>query len=202
MPSQSDAVAPHQNLPSRDVEVRRLVERAAAVRDPVGDQRDHLVDAPRRVAEHRLHARRIAQQRRRRLRSRRIAARCPSASRTAPPASATRHRGPARHVEHQRRRAARAERPERDRVRVALPDHVDVAHAEVDRFSRAHPVGDVPQHAVAQIDGIVEPQDRHRRAVRSGRRTRAPAPARVPTARTRPPARWGRSPRAPPSRWT
>jgi hypothetical protein len=51
------------------------------------------------------------------------------------------------------------------RVGVALPDHVDVAHREVDRLAVAHLAADVVQHAVAHVDRVVQPEQAARRAV-------------------------------------
>ena len=122
--SASDA----QNFPSRDLEVRRLVERAAALLDPLGDPLDHLLDAHVGRPEQRLHARRVAQQRRRRF--------APVEARLDAPAlpellgePAHRHRGPPVTLSTSGGELQRAERPERDRVRVALPDHVHPSHA-------------------------------------------------------------------------
>ena len=44
----------------------------------------------------------------------------------------------------------------RKRVGITLPDHVDVAHRHIDNSARADFPGDVVQHAVAQIDRIIE----------------------------------------------
>ena len=59
------------------------------------------------------------------------------------------------------------EAAQRHRVRVALPDHVDVAHGHVDRLAVAHLAGDVVEHAVAQVDRVVQPEDSARRAAPS-----------------------------------
>ena len=52
-----------------------------------------------------------------------------------------------------------AQAAQRDRVGVPLPDHVDLAHRDVDRLAVAHLARDVVEHAVAQVDRIVEPVD-------------------------------------------
>ena len=56
------------------------------------------------------------------------------------------------------------ERGERERVRVALPDDVDVPHGQVDRLTACDAQREVDQHAVAEIDRVVEAHDRDRRA--------------------------------------
>ena len=50
-------------------------------------------------------------------------------------------------------------------VGIALPDHVDMAHAEVDRLAVAHLAADVVQHAIAHVDRVVQPEQPARRAV-------------------------------------
>src|SRR5215203_223444 len=50
---------------------------------------------------------------------------------------------------------------------VALPDHVDVAHRDVDLVAVPHLAGDVVEHAVAHVDGVVEPEEPPRRAVQA-----------------------------------
>ena len=58
------------------------------------------------------------------------------------------------------------QQPDRHRVRVALPDHVHVAHRDMHRLAIAHAPRDVHEHAVAQVYGVVEPHDRHAGAMR------------------------------------
>ena len=63
-----------------------------------------------------------------------------------------------------RRRGVR-QAAQRDRVGVALPDDVDMAHGEVDRLAVAHLAADVVQHAVAHVDGVVQAEQAAGRAV-------------------------------------
>src|ERR1043166_1449353 len=65
---------------------------------------------------------------------------------------------------------------ERDGVRVPLPDDVDPTHRDVHLPAGAHPIRDVAQHAVPRLDGVVEPEDRHRRPVPPGEELQHPLP--------------------------
>src|SRR6185369_6677751 len=56
----------------------------------------------------------------------------------------------------------------RQRSGIALPDHVDMAHRHVDLHAVTHLGADVVQHAVAHVDGVVEPEDAARRAMQAG----------------------------------
>src|SRR2546429_698769 len=60
------------------------------------------------------------------------------------------------HVQGGYRRRAMAEQPERLLVGLALPDDVDVSHADVDRLAGEHLCRDVVQHPVAHVDGIFQ----------------------------------------------
>src|SRR3712207_7542457 len=52
-----------------------------------------------------------------------------------------------------------------DPVRVGLPDDVHVPHAQVNGLAPQHLEREVREHAVAQIDGVVEANDGDARAV-------------------------------------
>ena len=74
-----------------------------------------------------------------------------------------------RDVHDEWRRARVREAAQRPVVRVALPDDVDVPHAQIDRLLSQHARRDVHEHAVAEIDGVVEAHDRHASATSRGR---------------------------------
>ena len=60
------------------------------------------------------------------------------------------------------------EAAQRTGIRVALPDDVDVAHGDVDRDAVANLQRDIRQHAVAQIDRVVETEQPARCAQLAG----------------------------------
>ena len=67
-------------------------------------------------------------------------------------------------VDDERRRGGMAQRLQRHGVGVALPDDVDGAHRQVDRLARQNLPGQIDEHAVAQLAGVVQPHDRQPRA--------------------------------------
>ena len=67
-------------------------------------------------------------------------------------------------VDDERRRGGVGQRLERHGVGVALPDDVDRAHRQVDRFAGQNLPGQIDEHAVAQLAGVVQPHDRQPRA--------------------------------------
>src|SRR5689334_5181070 len=64
-----------------------------------------------------------------------------------------------RDVHHERRGRCPYETLDRQSIRVTLPDHVHVSHGEWHRHTAAHLQREVRQHTVAEIDGVVEPND-------------------------------------------
>ena len=52
---------------------------------------------------------------------------------------------------------------QRLRGRIALPDEIDMAEADVDRLALQHLAGDIVQHAVAHVDRVVEAEQPSRR---------------------------------------
>ena len=70
----------------------------------------------------------------------------------------------ARDVDGRGRRGGVRQAAQRHGVGIALPDHVDVAHGEIDGLAVAHLGGDVVQHAIAHVDGVVEPHEAAGRA--------------------------------------
>src|SRR5437879_791789 len=70
-----------------------------------------------------------------------------------------------RYVQDSGRRFAVTQRPERVRVRVALPDHVESGDCELDGFAGMHFACDIDEHAVAKVDRIVEAEQKTSEAV-------------------------------------
>ena len=64
-----------------------------------------------------------------------------------------------RHVEDGGRRGAQLEASQRVTVRVPLPDRIEEPHRQIDGLAGEHLARDVHERAVAQIDGVVEPED-------------------------------------------
>ncbi len=60
------------------------------------------------------------------------------------------------------------ERAERHLVGVRLPDHVDVAHRQVDGHAGQQALRQVHEDPVSHLDGVVEPQNRDACAARAG----------------------------------
>ena len=88
-------------------------------------------------------------------------------------------------VERRGRRGAMAQRAQRLRIGVALPDHVDMAHGHVDRLAGLDLARDVVQHAVAHVDRVVEPDQAARACRACARNARTCARARRRNWRTR-----------------
>src|SRR5438105_9232341 len=61
-------------------------------------------------------------------------------------------------IDRRGRRIAMRQTTQRLCGRVALPDEIDVAEADVDRLALEDLAGDVVQHAVAHVDRVVEPE--------------------------------------------
>src|SRR4051794_37007798 len=59
-------------------------------------------------------------------------------------------------IDRRSRRLAMRQAAQRLRGSVALPDEIDMAEADIDRFALQHLAGDVVQHAVAHVDRVVE----------------------------------------------
>src|SRR6185312_994385 len=55
------------------------------------------------------------------------------------------------------RRRTKAEGAQTNRIRVTLPDHIDKAHPEINGAAFKHSGADIEKHAIAQIDGVIEP---------------------------------------------
>ena len=53
-------------------------------------------------------------------------------------------------------------------IGIALPDHVDPAHAQVDGTPGINRARDIQQNTVTQIDGVDQTEDRHLRAPAMG----------------------------------
>ena len=66
---------------------------------------------------------------------------------------------------------------QRNSARVALPDHIDVPHAQVDRFALPNLGGDVVQDAVAHVDCVVQSDDAAWRTKAAPKNVRACAAA-------------------------
>ena len=86
------------------------------------------------------------------------------------------------------RRRAQLEAAQRVAVRVALPDRVEEADGQVDRLAGEDLARDVDERAVAQVDGVVEPEDQRAQCPARATRTRRRARGRGRTARIRRPA--------------
>ena len=61
-------------------------------------------------------------------------------------------------IDRRSRRVAMRQAAQRHRIGIALPDHVDVAHAHVNWPPLEDFLADVQQDAIAQVDGIVQPE--------------------------------------------
>jgi len=152
-----------------DFEMGRFAERGTARLEPFGLPADHPVERDGGIAEGSGHLRRVIE----------IAA-----ARSGPGPGvadlfshifaelfgdrAERGGFGAGDVEHRRRGVGEFERAQRDIVGIALPDHVEVADAVGDRLVVPDLGRDVMQHAVAQIDRIVEAEEQHAGAERLG----------------------------------
>src|SRR5258708_22222172 len=55
-------------------------------------------------------------------------------------------------------RLAMCEAAQRLRRRIALPDEIDMAEADIDRLALKYLGRDVVQHAVAHVDRVVQPE--------------------------------------------
>ena len=82
-----------------------------------------------------------------------------------------------RKVKRQRRRGDVVEAAQGHGVRVALPEGVEPAHAEIHRRAREHLPGEVHEHAVAQVACVVQPDQRHPRAQRPAEMLKYPLAA-------------------------
>src|SRR5205814_9131786 len=73
-----------------------------------------------------------------------------------------------RDVDHERRRRRARQTLDGNTIRVALPDDVHVAHRQRNRLTAPNANGDVDEHAIAQIDGVIEPNTSDARTVAVG----------------------------------
>ena len=166
----SSGARAHQKEPSRTSKPVGLRERRHAAREPVGLPGDER--APSGTGGRPEQARARGSRRS----SSAVGASWPTIVAVVPRRSregVRRARGPRSspgpvHVERLGRRRAVRAGSAAHRVGVALPDHVGVAHRHVDRLAVAHLARDVVQHAVAQVDRVVEAEDQARRAARLG----------------------------------
>src|SRR3954447_25199434 len=146
------------------LEVRRLAEIGHAAGNPVGLPVEHGGERHARRTEKALGGSRVDQPGGRRLFAsdgRLLAEALAEFLREGPHAD---YLGAA-HVDWRGRRRAMREEAQRLLVRLALPEDVDVAHADVDRLAREHLGGDVVQHAVAHVDRVFEAHQPAGRAV-------------------------------------
>ena len=140
------------------LEMRRFSQGFPAAPDPVGDPADHLVGADSR------RSRTAGGSAGRCSRSRPsgfLPVNCTGRSSSRPNCSATRRTlsssGPAT-LTTSGGLATTAERRQGRRVGVGLPDRVEVTHRQIDRLARPDALGQIDQHAVAHLVGVVEPQ--------------------------------------------
>ena len=59
-------------------------------------------------------------------------------------------------------------------IRVALPDDIHVSHRQRNRLTTPNANGDVDEHAIAQIDGVIEPNTGDARTVAVGGKLEQP----------------------------
>src|ERR1051326_4728944 len=147
-----------------DLVMGRLTKTWPVMRHPFGHPVDHCYEAGawRTEQTHRLRC--IGQPRRRRFRA--------DGTRLFPEARTEFLRQPphrdglwSRYIDRRRRRRHMAQAAQRQRIGVALPDYVDMAHGDVDRLIVAHLAGDVEQNAVAHVDCVIQPEQPAGRAI-------------------------------------
>lgn len=71
-------------------------------------------------------------------------------------------------VEYQRWRLTMRKGAQARRISISLPDNVDLPHAQINRAATEYGESNIHQHAVAQLDGIVQSQKRNRRTPLAG----------------------------------
>src|SRR3954468_2786360 len=157
----SSITPPASETAIRDLEVRRLAERAAAAADPVADPAEQDRQWDFGLAEESAAQRGIAEKGQ--------PAFLVDEPRRLPEDGAKPFRALARgdalatgDVQHGRRRRAELEAAQRVAVGISLPYGVERGDREVDRLPREHLPRDVDQRAVPEIHCVVEPE--HQRA--------------------------------------
>ncbi|MNL66456.1 hypothetical protein D3C87_1909260 [compost metagenome] len=53
------------------------------------------------------------------------------------------------------------QRTDRHFVRIALPDHIHMAHRHIQRFPVQYRFGDFQQHTIFEVDGVVQPVEQY-----------------------------------------
>src|ERR1700683_1767923 len=137
------------------LEMGRLIETRTIAADPVGGPVDHGCERHARIAEKAHCLRRVGEPRLRRLfaNDQRLLAE-PIGKLMGEPTHRNGFR--AGDIDRCRWRRRVTQTAQRQRIRVALPDDIDVAHADVHRLFVADLAGNIKQNAVAHIDRIVQ----------------------------------------------